>query len=32
MGLTGGDFFAYQITGGSNLDLPDRAVTPEGRE
>jgi hypothetical protein len=31
-GLTGGDFFAYQITGGSNLDLPDRAVTPEGRE
>src|SRR5471032_469365 len=32
IGLTGGDFFAYQITGGSNLDLPDRAVTPEGRE
>src|SRR5277367_5356042 len=32
MGLKGGDFFAYQITGGSNLDLPDRAVTPEGRE
>jgi hypothetical protein len=32
LGLTGGDFFAYQITGGSNLDLPDRAVTPEGRE
>jgi hypothetical protein len=32
MKLTGGDFFAYQITGGSNLDLPDRAVTPEGRE
>ena len=30
--LTGGDFFAYQITGGSNLDLPDRAVTPDGRE
>jgi aminopeptidase len=30
--MTGGDFFAYQITGGSNLDLPDRAVTPEGRE
>ena len=30
--LTGGDFFAYQITGGSNLDLPDRAVTPEGRQ
>jgi aminopeptidase len=32
MNLTGGDFFAYQITGGSNLDLPDRAVTSEGRE
>ncbi len=32
LGLTGGDLFAYQITGGSNLDLPDRAVTPEGRE
>jgi aminopeptidase len=32
MNLKGGDFFAYQITGGSNLDLPDRAVTPEGRE
>src|SRR5277367_2063647 len=32
MGLTGGDLFAYQVTGGSNLDLPDRAVTPEGRE
>jgi len=30
--MTGGDLFAYQITGGSNLDLPDRAVTPEGRE
>src|SRR6185436_8809938 len=24
--LRGGDLFAYQITGGSNLDLPDRAV------
>lgn len=32
LGMTGGDFFAYEITGGSNLDLPDRAVTPEGRE
>jgi hypothetical protein len=32
LGLKGGDFFAYQITGGSNLDLPDHAVTPEGRE
>jgi len=32
MGLKGGDFFAYKITGGSNLDLPDRAVTPDGHE
>src|SRR5277367_183403 len=32
LGMTGGDLFAYQITGGSNLDLPDRAVTPEGRQ
>jgi aminopeptidase len=32
LGLTGGELFAYQITGGSNLDLPDRAVTPDGRE
>jgi aminopeptidase len=32
LGLTGGDFFAYKITGGSNLDLPDPAVTTEGKE
>jgi aminopeptidase len=32
LGLTGGDLFAYQITGGSNLDLPDLAVTPQGKE
>jgi aminopeptidase len=30
--LQGGDLFAYTITGGSNLDLPDVAVTPQGRE
>ena len=29
--MTGGDFFAYKITGGSNLDLPDEAWTPEGK-
>ena len=29
--LTGGDIFAYQITGGSNLDLPDQAFDPAGR-
>ena len=32
LGLSGGEFFAYQETGGSNLDLPDRAVAPDGRE
>jgi hypothetical protein len=32
LNLTGGDLFAYAITGGSNLDLPDLAVTPEGKE
>ena len=28
--MTGGDLFAYKITGGSNLDLPDEAYTPAG--
>src|SRR5690242_13811214 len=32
LGLTGGDIFAYKITGGSNLDLPDLAVDPAGKE
>ncbi len=32
LGLTGGEFFAYEETGGSNLDLPDRAVAPDGTE
>lgn len=32
MKLTGGDLFAYQLTGGSNLDLPDVVYTPDGRE
>jgi hypothetical protein len=31
LGLVGGEMFAYQITGGSNLDLPEVAWTPEGR-
>jgi aminopeptidase len=30
--LTGGDFFAYKETGGSNLDLPDLAASPDGSE
>src|SRR5260221_5354453 len=29
--LTGRDFFAYKITRGNNIDLPQFAVTPEGR-
>lgn len=32
LGLLGGEMFAYQVTGGSNLDLPDLAITPEGKE
>lgn len=32
LGFAGGDMFAYQITGGSNLDLPDEAWTPEGKQ
>jgi len=32
LGLTGGEIFAYKLTGGSNLDLPDEAFTPEGRQ
>jgi hypothetical protein len=30
--LTGGDLFAYQVTGGSNLDLPGAAFDTAGRE
>ncbi len=30
--LKGGEMFAYQVTGGSNLDLPDAAYDPSGRE
>lgn len=32
LGLAGGEIFAYQVTGGSNLDLPDLAVAPDGRQ
>lgn len=31
LGLTGGEIFAYQVTGGSNLDLPDLAIDPSGK-
>ena len=30
--LTGGDFFAYEKTGGSNLDLPDECFAADGRQ
>ena len=30
LGLQGGEIFAYKITGGSNLDLPDQAFAPDG--
>ena len=30
LNLNGGDLFAYKITGGSNLDLPDDAIAPDG--
>ena len=30
--LAGGDFFAYEKTGGSNLDLPDECYATDGRQ
>ncbi|MBU3665370.1 MAG: hypothetical protein FGM15_05770 [Chthoniobacterales bacterium] len=32
LGLKGGELYAYEMTGGSNLDLPDEAFTPEGKQ
>lgn len=32
LGLHGGEMFAYKITGGSNLDLPDTAYNVQGEE
>lgn len=32
LGLTGGEMFAYRITGGSNLDLPEKAFASDGCE
>ena len=32
LGLKGGEMFAYEITGGSNLDLPEKGVDASGRE
>jgi hypothetical protein len=31
-GLEGGEMFAYQITGGSNLDLPETGCAADGRD
>ena len=32
LGWTGGQFYAYRETGGSNLDLPDQAYDLQGKE
>ena len=32
LGMTGGEMFAYEITGGSNLDLPPKGFATDGRE
>jgi hypothetical protein len=32
MSLRGGELFAYEMTGGSNLDLPEVAFIPEGKQ
>jgi len=32
MSLNGGELFAYQVTGGSNLDMPDEAIAPDGKK
>jgi aminopeptidase len=32
LGLLGGEMFAYRITGGSNLDLPEKGYATDGRE
>ena len=32
LALKGGEMFAYEQTGGSNLDLPDRCVDMQGNE
>ena len=32
MALKGGEIFAYKLTGGSNLDLPDEAFDPSGKQ
>jgi aminopeptidase len=32
MNLTGGEMFAYELTGGSNLDLPEKGYATDGRE
>ncbi len=31
LGLNGGEMFAYELTGGSNLDLPEKGFATDGR-
>jgi hypothetical protein len=31
LGLSGGEMFAYELTGGSNLDLPETCIDSEGQ-
>ncbi len=32
LGMEGGEMFAYEVTGGSNLDLPEKGFATDGRE
>ncbi len=32
LGLTGGEFFAYKTTGGSNLELPSEVISSDGKQ
>jgi hypothetical protein len=32
LGLVGGQMFAYEVTGGSNLELPDTCFSPDGHQ
>lgn len=32
LGMEGGEMFAYELTGGSNLDLPEKGYATDGRE
>ena len=32
LNFKGGDFYAYKVTGGSNLDMPDEVFAPDGHQ